>query len=114
MLMKNLVSRGKHSELVLLCFGVILALLVGFLDYLTGNSILFAVLYLLPVTLVAWFFGGVSVALMSSLCAVIWFVADVASGSFYAHDSTAIGETFAALFLFMIVGYSITVIKKIW
>jgi len=87
---------------------------VGILDVLTGKSVIFAILYLLPVMLIAWFVGGFPVALMSSLCGMIWIAADVASGHFYLHVSTAIWESLAVLCLFLIVGYSIATMKKIW
>ena len=106
--------RGKHSKQLFLVLGVLLALVVGSLDFLTTNSILFAVLYLVPIMLIAWFVGGVSVALIASLCGIIWFAADVVSGQFNSHVSTATWEALTVFCLFLIVGYSIAAMKKIW
>jgi hypothetical protein len=106
--------RDKYPKQQLFVLGVLFALMVGILDFLTSNSILFAVLYLLPITLIAWFVGGVSVTLMSCLCGILWLAADVASGHFYSHVSTLIWEAAVVLCLFFIVGYSVAVIKKVW
>lgn len=115
MLTKTILDlRDKHSKQLFLVLGLLLALAVGSLDFLTSNSILFAVFYLLPIMLIAWFVGGVSVAIISSVCGIIWLAADVASGHFYSHASTAIWETLVVFCLFLIVGYSIATIKKIW
>jgi hypothetical protein len=105
--------RDKHPKQLLLVLGVILALAAGILDVLMGDSIVFAVLYLLPKILIAWFVGGVSVALISIFCGIIWLAADVASGHLYSHLATMIWEVFMVLCLFLIIGYSIAAMRKI-
>jgi K+-sensing histidine kinase KdpD len=57
----------KQPKWIVLLIGLILIVLIGFIDYLTGDySIL--VFYLLPVSLVSWFAGrwpGVAAAIIS-------------------------------------------------
>lgn len=44
----------------------------GFLDYLTGKSFSFAIFYLIPIALGAWFGGFAQGILISMACAVSW------------------------------------------
>ena len=108
-----LCSRTTHSKPLLCSIGVVLALVAGILDVLSGNSVYLAGIYLLPVILIAWFAGGVSVALISSSCGIIWFAADVVSGHIYSHIEATLWEAFMVLCLFLTVGYSIAAMRMI-
>ena len=103
----------KYFKTLMVVLGVFLALTAGLIDVYTGNSMFFASLYLLPILLIAWFVGGVSVAFISSLCGITWLAADVTSGHIYSHIATTIWESFMVLSLFLIVGYSIAALKNI-
>lgn len=59
-------------------------LLIGFLDYLSGYQVSFAIFYLLPIGYVAWSLGKRPGVLISIVSAAIWLEADVLSGQPYS------------------------------
>ena len=65
--------------------GVLLVAILGLADFATGYEIAFSIFYLAPVSFVTWFAGrraGLTIALLS---AIVWLVADVASGHPFPH-----------------------------
>lgn len=69
---------GKQSKILLLTFGLVLVVLVGIVDYLTGYHVSFSVFYLFPIILVVWFSKykliGVFISVFS---AIIWMLAEI-------------------------------------
>ena len=54
---------------------------IGFLDYHTGPELSFAIFYLVPIALGAWW-GGFSLGILLSMaCAVSWQMVEIAEGS---------------------------------
>ncbi len=78
----------RQNKLFFFSLGILLTMLVGFLDYLTGFEISFALLYLGPVSLVAWFVGKKAGAAVSVISAAAWHIAN-----------TLAGETFSSPFI---------------
>jgi hypothetical protein len=85
----------------------------GVLDAFSSCEICAAFFYLLPVILIAWFVGGISVAFISGLCGVTWFATDVVFRRIYSDFDASLWSALMALGLFLIVGYSLTTIKKL-
>ena len=61
---------------VLIALGLLLALVVGYIDYVTGPEISLAILYLLPVVLVTWFGSRALAMAMSVFSAAVWLTVD--------------------------------------
>ena len=65
------------SSKALLCAGLLVVILIiGALDYLTGVELAFSVFYLFPVAIGAWYLGwefGIGLSILSALS---WYVAD--------------------------------------
>jgi len=58
----------------LIGLGLILIILIGALDYMTGTELSCAVFYLLPVVFVAWYGSARWGIFMSCISAVVWFI----------------------------------------
>ena len=74
---------GRSKRAVGAC-GIVLSILLGFLDLITGVEIHLMLLYLVPIFLGSWFVSremGVYLAFFGSL---IWFVVDSLSGRVYS------------------------------
>ena len=104
---------GRLPAPVLSALAVLLVLLAGALDLLTGYEWYVSLLYLLPILLLAWFSEGISVALISIACAVTWFAADLFSGRVVSHLALPLMAFLAVLSMFLIVGYYLAYMKKI-
>ncbi len=80
----ELVSRvfldGLHG-LLLTLGGALLVGFIALLDYWTGPELSFAIFYLVPIALAAWWGGFAQGILMSMACAVSWQMVEIAEGS---------------------------------
>ncbi len=104
---------GKLPKPILTVLGFLLVLAIGSLDFTTGyNNVSVAVLYLFPIILITWFEGGIPAALISIFSAVIWSLADLASGRIYPSVAVPIWNAVMVLGMFSIVAYSFATMKK--
>ena len=71
----------RHSAVFLIVASLALC---GLLDYVTGYEISVFVVYVLPIALSVRFFGWRGGSLVSVFCAVVWVIADVATGHHYS------------------------------
>lgn len=97
--MEYLNSLPKRS---LVTLGLILTLLLGAADYLTGPELSFSIFYLIPVCLVAWFAGRWPGIMMSVGGAVVWLMADLAGGHLYSNPAIAYWNATVRLGFFII------------
>jgi predicted signal transduction protein with EAL and GGDEF domain len=69
-------------------FAIVMAamLLIGYLDYITGNEIRIFPLYFLPLAWTAKVFGRTGAIFASLLATIIWFIAQFLSGREYSHE----------------------------
>ena len=65
--------------------GAGLAVVLGYADYATGPEISFSIFYLVPISLTVWLSGRLAGLAVSLISAIIWMVADQASGQTYSH-----------------------------
>jgi hypothetical protein len=80
-------NRGKrvsfgHPGIML--GALVLLLILGWLDYLTGYEMSFFVFYSVPVGLAAWYVGRWAGVLLALAATVTWLVADFFSGAKYS------------------------------
>ena len=61
--------------------GFSLVAVIGFLDYITGPELSFAIFYLVPIALGAWWGGFAQGILLSMVCAISWQGVEIAEGS---------------------------------
>lgn len=61
--------------------GALLVATIGLLDYITGKNLSFAIFYLIPIAMGAWFGGFAQGILISMACALSWQLVEAAEGS---------------------------------
>jgi signal transduction histidine kinase len=96
---------SEQSKLFLIGLSLVLILLLGGLDYLTGPKISVPIYYLIPVSLAAWFGGGWVGVWVSVISAIAGLTIDMSLSSSYSHPATPYWNTLARLGLFLIVTY---------
>jgi len=67
--------------LLLAVGGALLVSIIGILDYSTGPELSFAIFYLVPIGLAAWWGGFAQGILMAMACALSWQMVEIAEGS---------------------------------
>jgi hypothetical protein len=76
LLPKSLQALARWSTTRTVALAVVLSILLGVVDWITGPLFSFTIFYLVPVALVAWSVGSRAAILMSLFCAAVWTVAD--------------------------------------
>jgi diguanylate cyclase (GGDEF)-like protein len=74
----------RRSRPALVAIACVTAILLGFLDYVTGVEIHFLLLYLVPIFVASWYISkaaGICLAIFASL---IWFIVDSIGGRSYS------------------------------
>jgi signal transduction histidine kinase len=87
----------SYRSLTIAC--LILAGMIGYVDYLTGYEHSLLLFYFLPISLAAWFANFAFGIMIVAVCVMIWVLADLASG-IPALGFWNIGMAFASYVLF--------------
>jgi hypothetical protein len=68
---------SKQSKSSLIVLGLLFVLFIGVLDYLTRTEIALGVFYLVPISLVTWYVSRWAGIWISTVGAIIWFIANL-------------------------------------
>lgn len=103
----------KLSERTILYIGILMVVLLGLLDYVSGYEMSFAIFYLLPVMFIRWFSEKRYAIVISFLSAVVWYIADIFSGHHYSHLILPIWNAVMRLGFFLLIVFSLSEIKRL-
>lgn len=103
----------KIPNTLIIVIGILLVMLLGVIDHLTGYEISFSIFYLLPVTLVSWFGKKNHAVFIAILSAATWLWADLTAGHIYSHPAIPIWNTIMRLGFFLIAIFLLAAIKKL-
>jgi diguanylate cyclase (GGDEF)-like protein len=101
--LRFLIYLERQSVPVLFAISLILIILLGMIDYLTGFEFSFSLFYLIPVSIAAWGIGKNAGLAISVLGAVTWVVSNVFAGETYTNHFVLIWNTFMRLSFFSVV-----------
>jgi len=96
----------------LLSIALVLILLAGYLDYLTGFELSFSLFYLIPVAATAWFASRRSAMIMALVSALVWAVSNRLAGEVYSHPLVAIWNSMIHLGFFAIVALLLSYLRE--
>jgi len=102
----------KRSKSFYFIAGILLLVVVGFVDYATGLEVSVSLFYLLPVAIFSWFLGktwGISISIAS---AMIWFSADLLISPTYSHPLIPYWNATVLFGFLLIVSYILTTLKS--
>jgi diguanylate cyclase (GGDEF)-like protein len=102
----------KRSKLFWGIVGVILVILFGLLDFLTGFEISISLFYIIPISLVSWYVGGKFGLFTSAASAIAWFVADYSSGLVYSNPIIYVWNVLFRLGFFFVVVRLLSALRK--
>ena len=110
--MNILASLEKQSKSLLVFAGFILIGIIGFIDYLTGYELAFSVFYVLPIFLVTWFTNQRLGLVTSVFSAIVWLVADIATGQTYSSPFIPLWNSFIRFAFFIIITILLSSLKS--
>jgi hypothetical protein len=100
-----------RSPVTLTLLSTFLVLLAGWIDYLTGVEVSLSVLYLLPVSMSAWFVGRAMGIVMAVLGTIEWFLADLFSAARYSHPIIPYWNALVMFSFFLITSLILSALK---
>lgn len=106
--MKTISQKWKWSVLT-----VLLAFILGGIDWFSGYRLSFFVFYFFPVSLAAWFLGRSGSVSLAFICSMVWFGADVLTRQTYLSNFYAVWNTMIRLISFVAIGWSVSTLKHI-
>lgn len=94
----------------MLAFGVVLLVLMGLVDYITGVEISLSIFYLVPILFITWKMGRKAGILMSVFGAIIWFISDNVE-THYSHFIIPYWNALVRLGFFLITSFMLSKFK---
>jgi signal transduction histidine kinase len=93
--------------------GILLLLLVGWLDYVTGYELSLLLFYLPPILYVQKRMGLAAGISMSLLAGAVWLAADIGAGHRYADNFTLIWEVAVRVAMFLLVAGLVSIRQEL-
>jgi len=112
-MLNTILYLNKQSKAFIIIFGFVIALFLGFVDYITGPEIGFSIFYLLPISMVTWLAGITWGIVISFACSILWFSADILGGHIYSNPAIGYWAATMRLGYFLIICYLISTVNRI-
>jgi diguanylate cyclase (GGDEF)-like protein len=91
---------------------VALIIFFGAVDALTGDELSFAIFYLVPISLAAWYSTGGSTAFVSILAAFVWMAVEYTTNEPYSQQWILLWNSSVRLLFFFIVAYLVRQLRS--
>lgn len=102
---------ARRSAVAVTATGLLLVLILGVIDYVTGPEISFSIFYLIPVAAASWVVGVAAGIAMSVLAAISFLMAILLEQREYAHPSIPYWNALVRLGFFFIVAFSLSSLR---
>jgi len=101
----------KKSRRFSIILGFILIGIVGYVDYVTGREVSFAIFYLVPIGLITWYTGRQPGVLASVASALTWFFDEYTGTDLSRYPAVPYWNAVGMLGFFLVVTYILTELK---
>lgn len=96
-----------RDKTLIFCLCLVMLMVLGWLDYVTGYELNLFIFYSLPVGIAAWYLGRWPGVLMSVASALTWWAADRSAGQKYSSDFVLYWNSAIHVGCFLINAFSI-------
>jgi len=93
----------QQSRTTIITTGLVLVVILGVLDWVSGHEVSFSIFYLAPIILVTWFTERQWGYAVASIGALVWLGADIMSGHGFTHPLIPFWNALMRLGFFLIV-----------
>ncbi len=104
---------AKKSRLISIIISFILIGIVGYLDYLTGREISFAIFYLVPIAYITWHTGRQTGILASIASALTWFFDEYTGTDLSVYPAIPYWNAAGMLGFFLVVTYILAELRDV-
>jgi diguanylate cyclase (GGDEF)-like protein len=101
----------KKSRRFSIILGFILIAIVGYVDYVTGREVSFAIFYLIPIGLITWYTGRQPGVLASVASALTWFFDEYTGTDLSQYPAVPYWNAAGMLGFFLVVTYILAELK---
>lgn len=108
----SLLYLENQSRLKLVILSVVLVLLLGAIDYLTGFELTFSLFYLLPVSIVSWGVGRRAGLLISALAVLTWSISNLLAGEIFSSTFVVVWNTVTRLLVFIVISLLLNALRR--
>ncbi len=113
MFMNRFQSWPQPSKLAITIAGLILIILLGVIDYVTGSQISFSIFYLVPISLVTWFTNRQGGIVSATIGAITWLIADLTAKIAYSHSLIPYLNAIVRFLVFLAIVYLELAVKNL-
>lgn len=107
----SLVYLENQSRPKLVFLSIVLVLLLGAIDFLTGFDLNFSLFYLMPVAIVSWGVGRRAGLLVSALCTLTWSLSNLLAGEMFTSTLILVWNTVTRLLVFVVMSLLLTALR---
>ncbi len=111
--MQNLTFLEKATPFWWMLLSLLLIFIIGAADYLTGSEIAFALFYLFPIILVAWFSGRRLGVVIGVIAAITWFIADYLTNEYYSQPIIGYWNAIVRFVIFVLIAFLVPALKDL-
>jgi diguanylate cyclase (GGDEF)-like protein len=101
-----------QSKTFLITLSLVIVLVLGVIDYQTGEEISIAVFYLIPVALATWYVGRWAGVFISCVSGATWLITDWTAGHIYSHPLILYWNSTVTLAFFLAFTIALSAVKK--
>jgi signal transduction histidine kinase len=102
----------RQSKTFLLICAVIIILLIGVADYITGEELSLAIFYIFPISFIVWFTNRNATIFMCIISSVIEFAANSAAGRTYSNYLITFWNSALLLGFFLLYAFILSMLQK--
>jgi signal transduction histidine kinase len=102
----------RQSKTFFLICSIIITLLIGVADYLTGEELSLVIFYILPISLIVWFTNRDATIFMCIISSIIEFAANSAAGRTYSHYLISFWNSALLLGFFLLYAFILSMLQK--
>jgi signal transduction histidine kinase len=106
-------TKFKDKKLEIFVLNTILVGLLGYFDYVTGVEVSFAIFYLIPISIAAWYLGRNVAVLFAVASASLWLYNELRAGLIYSSTAIPYWNALVRFGFFIIVVFLMNLIHKL-
>ena len=101
-----------RSKVLATVAAIVLAIVLGVLDYVTGREWAISAFYLLPTCIAAWVAGRWIGFAVGALCTGAWFLSDILNGATYHSPPIPVWNAIMLFVFFLVVVWLLTAFQR--
>ncbi|MGZ4966604.1 MAG: sensor histidine kinase [Chthoniobacterales bacterium] len=102
----------RQGPLLIFAEGVVLVLITGFFDAITGYEVSLSIIYGVPIYIVAWCVSKHAGVLIGLICGIVWWWASIVGGQHYPNSWLEVWETFVRISFFVFIAIGAASLKR--